>query len=96
MQFVIEIPEDKLIDAVQKALAPLIGSLSISPGGQVVQQSTWLTYTNFQRVLIEKGYRAKSYQTIISIAEMNNVKYEKRGRELWFWSDDANAVPSKR
>jgi hypothetical protein len=56
--------------------------------------NTWISSKVFRKKLEAKGYNCKTSKTRKRIAELYGIRYEVRGRELWF-QNELEGIPIK-
>lgn len=66
----------------------------IKPETEVPQQQSELTRSMVVKVLADKGYHVKSYNTFAELTK--NISRVKRGREFWYNAAEVHNIPKRK
>ena len=94
---IIQIPQEAIIEGIRQAFSPYMPKIGEAIAASLPEvEQAWVTAPAAKKMLKDKGYKATSYQTLISLCKKYNVAVEKRGRDLWFKTSSIKQIPSKK
>lgn len=77
----------------EEIAAALLGQ---SPANELPEtKQDFITMKAAKKLLLSKGYKANSYNTIMRIVSDNGVKVQKKGGENWLELAALNDLPNK-